>query len=207
MQKYHPGKKETKPPVPNVFLKSRADVRLDLSVAAAGAFADPYSYQGTGAAQLRGSGLYDVPLLGGLSRLLVFTVLRFNTAQASFKIDGATLDFPEIRMTGANSEIKAHGQYALDRHALNFNARIYPLGESKGFVQHFIDVPLSFVSDVFEVNLHGSLDKPSWSLLPGPGSLAPTLAAPGRAGAKSPATAPPTPLAHPVPSNASNPPS
>jgi hypothetical protein len=207
VQQYHPQKTAAKKPVTDVFLKSRADVRLDLSVAANGAFSNPYSYQGAGTARLRGEGLYDVPLLGGLSRLLVFTRLRFNSAQADFKIDGPALYFPDIRMTGANSEIKAHGEYALDRHALNFNAKIYPLGESKGFVQHFIDVPLSFVSDVFEVNLHGSLDKPAWSLLPGPSSLARALAAQGNAAAKSASSAPPTPLAHPVPSAPSNPPS
>jgi hypothetical protein len=207
VQKYPPQKKEAKPPVTDVFLKSRADVRVDLSVAAVGAFSDPYSYQGAGTAQLRGSGLYDIPLLGGLSRLLSFTLLRFNTAQATFKIDGAALDFPELRMTGANSEIKAHGQYALDRHALNFNARIYPLGDSKGLVQHFIEVPLSFLSDVFEVNLHGTLDKPAWSLLPGPGSLVRSLAAPANAAAKSPSSAAPTPLAHPPPAPPANPPS
>jgi hypothetical protein len=207
LQKYHPEKKEAKPPVPDAFLKSRAEVRVDLSVAAIGAFSDPYSYRGSGIAQLRGSGLYDVPLLGGLSRLLGFTLLRFNSAQAGFTIDGPTLDFSEIRMTGANSEIKAHGQYALDRHALNFNARIYPLGESKGFVQHVFDVPLSFISDVFEVNLHGSLDKPAWSLLPGPASLARNLAAPGNAAGKSPSSAAPTPLAHPVPAAPPNLPS
>jgi hypothetical protein len=201
--KYSPSKKNppapAKPSATEAFLKSRADVRLDLSVAAVGAFADPFSYHGGGTAQLQGPGLYDVPLLGGLSRLLSFTMLRFTSAKASFQVDGPTLAFSELQMTGANSAIKARGSYALDRHALDFNAKIYPLGESKGFVQRFIDVPLSFLSDVFEVKLRGSLDKPSWALLAGPSSLARTLASPGNNAAKSPSSAPPTPLAHPVP--------
>jgi hypothetical protein len=199
IQKYPPPKPGAKavPPAANAFLKGRGEVRVDLAMAAVGA-ADAYSYQGGGTALLQGPGLYDVPLLGPLSGLLSFTKLRFNLARASFQIQGPVLAFSDVRMTGANSEVRAHGNYALDRKALNFNARVYPLGESKGLVQRFIDLPLSLLSDVFEVKLVGSLDKPRWTLLPGPSNLARVLT-PRKSEAKSPSLAAPTPLALPGP--------
>jgi hypothetical protein len=199
IQKYSTLKKGAPQLAPDVFLKSKSDVRFDLSISAVGAYADPFSYQGSGTALLQGSGLYDVPMLGLLSRLLDFTTLRFNTARANFQVSGPLLIFPDVRLTGANSAILARGTYALDRHALDFSAKIYPLGQSKGFVQRFIDVPLALLSNVFEVRLTGSLDKPSWALLAGPTSLVRGLSPQGNGVTKSPSQAAPTPLAHPVP--------
>jgi hypothetical protein len=199
VQNYPPPTGPAKPAAPNAFLASRAEVRLDLRATGIGAFGDAFSYRGSGTAQLRGAGLYDVPLLGPLSALLEFTKLHFNSAQANFQILGPQLAFSEFRLTGANSEIAARGTYALDRHALDFNARVYPLGRSKGLVQRFIDVPLSLLADVFEVKLTGSPDKPRWSLVAGPSNVARTLIAPGANPTRSPSLAPPTPLAHPAP--------
>jgi hypothetical protein len=199
IQKYAALNSGKPQPSTDIFLKGKADVRLDLSVSAVGAYADPLSYQGRGTASLQGAGLYDVPMLGMLSRLLDFTTLRFNTARADFQLNGPVLVFPDVRLTGANSAIQARGTYALNRHALDFNARIYPLGQSKGFVQRFIDVPLSLLSDVFEVKLTGSLDKPSWTLLAGPTNLVRALTSQGNGAGKSPSSAPPTPLARPAP--------
>ena len=74
-------------------------------------------------------------------------------------------------MSGANFLIAGSGSYDLTRHALDFRAKISPLGNSKGFVQQLIDVPLSFVSKVFEVRLSGTIDKPEWSFANSPISL------------------------------------
>ena len=73
------------------------------------------------------------------------------------------LDFPDLSVLGANSQIKAKGTYSIDRRMLDFSATIYPFMESKSILQLFnaISAP---ISAIFRVRLTGSIDKPSWGL-------------------------------------------
>lgn len=144
------------------------DVRLDLALAAEGAFTDPYSYRGSGHAELAGTELGQVRLLGALSELLQFTSLRFTGARAKFEVKGPELAFSEVSVTGANSAIHGHGSYLLDRRTLDFNARVYPFQESKFFLQSLMGAMLTPLSAALEVKLTGSLTKPSWAFVMGP---------------------------------------
>ncbi len=187
------AKTRGRPPAPpGKFVQEKANVRLDLTASAAGRYADPFSYQGDGSLALKGVGLGEVPLLGLLSELLRFTALRFTAASAKFKIEGAKLAFSEFILRGANSAIEAHGDFALDRSELDFKAKILPFHESGNLIKQSLEVVLSPFSDVFEVVLTGSLEKPHWAFAIGPTNFLRSLA-PGEAppAPKSDAPAPP----------------
>jgi hypothetical protein len=195
LEQYSAGRKGLPPPPPGKFLQDKANVKLDLSASAEGNFDDLLSFRGEGNALLAGPGFGEVRLLGLLSELLNFTALRFTAARANFKIEGPRLVFPDVSVTGANSAIQAHGEYALDRHALDFNARVYPFQESKFFLQSMVGAVLSPLSTVLEVRLTGSLEKPAWSFVIGPTNFLRNLIQ-----SSPPATAPkPEPVPAPPP--------
>ena len=161
---------------PGKFVQEKANVRLDLAASAEGRYADPYSFQGSGNAILQGQEIGEVPLLGLLSELLKFTALRFTSARANFKIEGAKLAFPEVTLRGANSAIDAHGDYALDRRQLAFNARLYPFQQSDSLIKTVVGAVLAPISNVFEVKLTGTLEKPEWAFVIGPTNFLRALA-------------------------------
>jgi hypothetical protein len=178
------------PPTPNRFLAAKSNVRLALAVSAEGAYDDPYSYHGEGSATLDGPSLGEVRMLGLLSELLSFTSLRFTAVHANFKLDGPSLAFPDLSVTGANSAITGRGIYALDRRTLDFNAKIYPFQESRAFLKSIVGAVLTPFSNVFEVKLTGPLDHPAWAFAIGPTNFFRNLA-------DTPATPAATPLADP----------
>jgi hypothetical protein len=162
---------ENRPPAPpGKFVQQKANVKLMLSASAEGQYDSPLAFRGSGSAALQGAEIGEVSLLGALSEVFKFTALRFTEAQANFKIDGPKLVFPEITLRGANSAIEAHGEYALDRHQLDFNAKLFPFQESEGLLKSVVGAVLSPLSKVFEVKLSGTLQKPHWALALGSGN-------------------------------------
>jgi hypothetical protein len=156
---------------PSSFLADRSNVRLAVTASAEGRLDDPFSYQGSGSAQLQGAGLGEVRMFGRLSDLLRFTSLRFTSARANFKINGSRLDFPEVSVTGAHSAITGHGTYTLDQGGLDFVARVNLLKQGKALPEKFIDAVLAPLADVFEVKLAGKIDKPVWTFANGPSNF------------------------------------
>ncbi|MCX6952797.1 MAG: hypothetical protein NTV51_11615, partial [Verrucomicrobia bacterium] len=154
-----------------------------------------------------------VHLLGALSELFTFTALRFNTAHSTFKIDGTKLTFPDLVLRGANSAIDAHGDFLLDRRELDFKANIYPFQESGNPLKTIVGAVLTPFSNIFEVKLTGTLDKPAWTLLVSPTNLFRSTPAgestPGKPtpdGATPPVASPPPPGAVPPAAVPSGPP-
>ena len=164
---------------PGKFVQGKANVKLELAVSAEGLYDDPFSYHGSGNATLTGDGLGEVRMLGLLSELLSFTSLRFNTARASFNVNGTKLDFSKVSVTGANSAIDAHGSYTLDRHQLDFTARVSPFQESSFIPTILLGAMLTPFSSVLEVRLTGQLDKPAWAFTNGPTNFLRNLAKSG----------------------------
>ena len=171
LENFAAQRKKAPMPPPNRFLNDKANLRFELAASAEGKYDDPFSYRGEGNASLSGAELGEVKLLGLLSDLFSFTALRFNMARATFRIDGTQLVFSDVSLTGANSAINAHGTYALDRRALDFNAKIFPFQESDPGLKTLVGAVLSPLSNVFEVKLGGSLDQPSWRFAIGPSNL------------------------------------
>jgi hypothetical protein len=163
--------KSQPPDPPTKFIQRAADIRFDLAAAAEGRYHDPFSFTGRGATALTGTELGQIHLLGLLSQLLSFTSLRFTDAQANFIIEQNKLSFPGVNVTGANSTIKAKGDYRLDQKTLDFNAKVYPFGESKFLPGEVLDKFLTPVSMLAEVKLTGTLDQPKWAFAYGPTSF------------------------------------
>ncbi|MES1166702.1 MAG: AsmA-like C-terminal region-containing protein [Pseudomonadota bacterium] len=206
LENFSAGRPTNLPPAKNTFLEKAADIRLDLALSAGGRYRDPYSFKGTGHAELGGAELGQVRLLGLLSELLNFTSLRFTKLQADFQIDGRNVVFPKVELTGANSQIDAKGSYALDQKALDFNAKVYPLRESKFFFPQVFNAVLTPLSEILEVKLSGSLDNPKWVFVHGPTNFLRNLAPsrgddPGKAGIEKPAPDQPAPVGGPPPSD------
>lgn len=156
---------EKRPPAPpGKFIQQKANVRLTLAASAEGDYDNAMSYHGGGNVTLEGAEIGEVPLLGSLSELLKFTALKFNEAQASFKVEGSTLLLPEVKLRGANSAIDAYGEYFIDRHELEISAKLRPLQESDGLIKSVVGAVLSPISHAFEVKLSGTLEKPHWAL-------------------------------------------
>jgi hypothetical protein len=206
---YLAQRKGGRPVAPTTFLKEKTNVRFTLSVSAKGRYADPYSYEGRGKVSLQGAELGGVRMLGLLSELIRFTSLRFTSAHADFQVAGRQLIFPNVSVTGANSGIEARGIYALDKHELDFRAKIYPFKQSKMLPQILAGAVLTPLSYALEVRLTGSVTQPSWKLVNGPSNLLYNLAQPSAAplpkpGAPSKQPASPAPAA-PPPSSGSGP--
>jgi hypothetical protein len=202
LQDFSARKKGEPPPPPGKFIQEKAYVRFDLSATAEGRYDDPFSYRGEGQALVQGAGLGEVHLLGLLSELFKFTSLRFNVATTHFKIDGAKLTFPDLSLRGANSAIDAHGDFFLDRRALDFKAKIFPFQESSGILKTVAGTILSPFSNIFEVKLTGTLDKPDWALTLSPTNLF-RSSAPGETPV--PAGTTPPPSGSPGPGSAATP--
>jgi hypothetical protein len=164
--------KNQPPDPPTKFIQRAADIRFDLAAAAEGRYHDPFSFTGRGTTALTGTELGQIHLLGLLSQLLSFTSLRFTDAQAkNFMIEKNKLSFPEVNVTGANSTIKAAGDYWLDKKTLDFNAKVYPFGETRFLPGELLDKFLTPVSMLAEVKLTGTLDQPKWAFAYGPTSF------------------------------------
>jgi len=153
------------------FLKERSAVLFSASSEANGTLGKPYSFHGIGNAQFYGSELGQIKMLGLLSEFLRFASLRFTSAHAEYKIDGNKLDFSNVSVLGANSSIIAKGNYTFGSKLLDFKARINPFKESKNLPQQVMDVVLTPVSEVLEVELKGTVSKPTWSFTHSPVSL------------------------------------
>ncbi|MBI5693849.1 MAG: hypothetical protein HZC55_27560 [Verrucomicrobia bacterium] len=175
------------PPPPDRFVQARANLHLNISASAEGAYDNPFSFRGDGNAYLQGAELGQVPLLGLLSELFTFTSLRFTEARGNFKIDGPKLAFPKIELRGANSAIDAHGDFALDRRELNFVAKVFPFSESGNVLKTVVGAVLTPLSNVLEVKLTGTFEKPHWAFVMGPTNLLRAIAEGGES-PKAPAT-------------------
>lgn len=200
LQEYSARQQGRPPPPPGKFVQEKANVRIDLTAVGAGKYGAPLSYEADGAVALSGAEIGEVPLLGLLSEVLRFSTLRFTSATSKFKLAGAKIEFPDVVVRGANSSIEAEGNFALDRKALDFKARIFPFQESDGLIKTVVGAVLTPFSNVFEVKLSGSLEKPEWALTLDPTNILRSLvpgeeSAPGAAA--NPAAAPPLGAATP----------
>jgi hypothetical protein len=52
----------------------------------------------------------------------------------------------------------------MDRNELDFTAKIFPFQESDSLLKSVVGAVLTPLSNVFEVKLGGTLDKPAWNL-------------------------------------------
>ena len=197
LQAFLASRRGLPPPPPDRFVQARANLRLNIAASAVGNYDNPLGFKGEGNATLKGTGIGEVPLLGLLSELFTFTSLRFTDARGNFKIEGPKLVFPKIELRGANSAIDAHGDFSLDRQELNFIAKVFPFQESANVFKSVVGAVLTPLSNVLEVKLSGTFEKPHWAFVVGPLNLLRAFADSGTEAAKPPETAPPADPAKP----------
>ena len=173
---------------------------LDVRLTASGRLFQPFSFHGDGHLSVAGQELGEIQLLGQLSELLSktllnFTSLRLDSAQADFRLEGNKVVFPQVKLQGPRASIDAKGEYLLDARTLDFNARIFPLQESKFILADALGALLTPLSNVLELKLKGPLAKPSWSFAFGPTNFLRALTRPANGGPPVPnAPVPPPPL-------------
>ncbi len=158
-------------PPTSQFVKDRANVRFDFSGNASGKLSDISTFSGFGSALVQGAELANVQMLGQLSTVLKVASLRFTTARANFSVEGDRLVFPDIQVRGANSAIQAQGSYTMDRHSLDFNAKIYPFQQSNSVVKKGLGFLVSPLFAASEMKLTGTIDNPRWNLAISPFNL------------------------------------
>jgi hypothetical protein len=174
------------------LLRRASTGHLEGRVAASGLQGEPFSYHGDGQVTVTGQELGEIHLLGLLSemlsknRLLNFTSLRLDKAQANFRIEGNKLAFPQVKLQGPRTAIDAKGDYLLESKTLDFTARIYPLQESKVAVADALGALLTPLSNVLELKLTGPVGKPFWSFVFGPTNLLRTITRPLNIGPSAP---------------------
>jgi hypothetical protein len=196
LQRFNALRRGLPPPTPGKFVKEKANVRVDIAASADGLLGDHLTYHGGGTVVARGPEIGEVPLFGPLSELLKFTALRFTSAQTSFKLNGPRIEFPDVKLRGANSALDAHGEYALDRRQLDFRVKVFPFQESDSVLKTVVGAVLTPLSNALEVKLSGSLDNPQWAFVMGPTNLIHSLA---------PGTEPPATPNGPKPAEAAGP--
>ena len=156
------------PPTTSEYVKQTAQVFADVDVSGEGDVGDLYSFYGEGSAGLSGPGIGEIRLLGLLSGLINFTALDFTQLDSNFTVEGKSLEFSEVSLTGPNAAVSATGNYTLPSRTLDFNARIFPFQESKFILKSVMGAVLTPFSNVLEVKLTGDLGKPSWAFVIGP---------------------------------------
>lgn len=150
--------------------------RIDLQLAASGPMENPFAFEGTGFFELRDPDLARIRLFGLLSNILDQTplplgTLALNRMGSEFFLDGPVIRFPEMRVTGPVTRIKARGEYSMVMQDMNFSAQVF-LGnpDESAFLSMITSIfrPLTYA---LELNLTGPLQSPSWSFAYGPGAI------------------------------------
>ena len=171
-----------KPSPQSRFQQRIAPGTLDLHVTATGLYKDPYSYVGSGHAEIRGAEFAQINLLGALSQalrgnsVLGFTSWSLDTATTRFSIEKQRLVFSDVQITGPSAKLEAHGYYAMDQRAMNFSSKFYPFEQGKTLLASAVDLVLTPVSAALELKLSGALDNPKWYFSYGPTGLLRKLA-------------------------------
>lgn len=159
------------------FQKGVAAGSLNIQLRARGSYGDPYSFLGTGKAEVFGATLGEINLLGQLSAalkavpMLNFTSVTLDHVESDFELKGSELSFPKLRLTGPSAEITARGSYFLRSKTMSMDAKVYPFAERRNILASTVDLVLTPISAALELRLEGTLDKPSWYFTHGPTSI------------------------------------
>lgn len=129
----------------------------------------PETHLGSGWISVQTPQLANVELLGDLSRLINTLPLPFRVASFSFRelesnfsLEGPQLHFPDIRINSPTSRVLASGKYDLAERQIEFDGRLFFLGETSGTLLAPLGFIMSPLGHAFEFRLHGDVDNPSW---------------------------------------------
>ncbi len=197
------------PPSPATSTPAKPDTRekplggtVQLRLAAQGPANDPLGFTGQGSALVTGADLARIRLFGLFSELLSelgigLTTLKLTDADARFTLDRQRLAFSELNLKGASTLVETHGDYYLADGKLAFTAKVRPFERSGNLLGSTVNLVLSPLSTVLEVELGGTLEQPDWTFALGPTRLLRRITGFGPKAAEPPAPVPapaPAPL-------------
>jgi hypothetical protein len=145
---------------------------LTMDLAAQGLAANPWGLTGKGTATVTQAELGRIRVFGPLSKLFEgtifnFTSFRLTDASAQFTLNGDTLVFAPLEITGPSAQLRSFGNYKMLTSELEFNTTIFPFRESTMPVMGLIGLMLEPFSRALEVRLSGTFSKPHWSFAAG----------------------------------------
>lgn len=137
---------------------------------------DVSTLDGQGWGETNDPSLFKLPMLGALSRGLEnmgidATTYAFDGADADFIVRGGVVYLPELTIRGADAEVNAGGSYTIDSGKLRFRAVLNPKTPDKIPLLDWARAMVNRSTRLFPVNIHGTLDKPEWSLDPTPSAI------------------------------------
>lgn len=148
--------------VPNPL--SRRGGLLDLEVAARGTPGNLSSFSGNGNITISQANFGKVNLFGLFLLPLPWGSFKLTDANTSFSMEKGVVHFPDMNIFGPTTNIKAHGDYFLNSHQLNFTLKIFPLTKIKVPLVSQAFTLLSPITQPFRVRLTGTIEKPEWDL-------------------------------------------
>ena len=173
---------------------------VQLRLTAQGPADDPLGFTGQGSAIVTGADLARIRLFGFFSALLNelgigLTTLKLTDADARFTLDRQRLAFSELNLKGASTLVETRGDYFLADGRLAFTAKVRPFERSGNFLGSTVNLVLSPLSTVLEVELSGTLEQPDWTFALGPSRFLRRITGFGAKPAEPPVPAPsPAPL-------------
>ena len=149
---------------------------VDLRLAANGPLGDPFGFSGRGFFELRDPNLARIGLLGGLTTSIeqnqpTFGTLALNQMGSEIILDRELVRFPNMRITGPVTRIKARGDYSLLEKDLDFNVQVFLGNPDESALISMITSVFRPLTYALELNLSGPLQAPEWKFIYAPGSL------------------------------------
>ncbi len=149
---------------------------VDLRMAATGPLGDPFGFTGRGFFELRDPNLARIGLLGGLTTSIeqnqpTFGTLALNQMGSEILLDRELVQFPNMRITGPVTRIKAKGDYSLLEKNLDFNVQVFLGNPDESALISMITSVFRPLTYALELNLSGPLQDPEWKFIYAPGSL------------------------------------
>lgn len=140
---------------------------LETSFKGTGIVGDSQSFLGKGSYRISGADLHDIPLLGGISRILEranlpIATLKFEDSHGDFDVDKRYIRFPELKLVGPVAQIQSDGNYDIEEGDLDFKAKLFPFRSMP-----LIQIPgrvLDIFTGIFELRIRGTIAEPQLSL-------------------------------------------
>jgi len=151
----------------------RFDIRLD----AKGILGDFNSFDGKGYVEISDTELSKIQILGGLSRLLDGTWMKFSTLvldsmHGDFLLHKDRIEFPNLRFSGPTSVIDAKGVATMPSNALDFAVKVfYGRSDRTMLLKKVISPIFKPIGEALELYLWGTLDKPKWRFMLDPRNI------------------------------------
>jgi len=145
--------------------------RLDFMIEASGDPDDLSSFIGAGEITIQAPELADIHLLGLLSRIInelplpvTLGSFNFNRLTTTFLLNRGLIELPDLSLSSPRSRLSASGQYSMFTQSIDFDVRVYLLGEMNVPILSQISQIFRPLANVFEFRLWGEFEDLSWRL-------------------------------------------